>query len=449
MPSKTSIALLCALVSASGIGVIGWAAAPGPVTLQVSADRRALAPGTILTITGAEPRRGATELAIELLQGELTRPLATVTGAPRSVFGATGAAPALTASITLDAAAMQGLVDGVAKVRVTAQRAKTWGIAVAPTVQRFEVPVDRSPPALRIQRPVEAGVQGGAAAIVYAVGPDAVRHGVRAGAWWFPGHRLPGAGGSAVCLFGLPHDVGEADAIQLVAEDDLGNQRAVGALSGFISRAQTTDEINVSDRFLELIVPRIRGKVPGIGKNRSLLEDYVTINSELRRINAATLRALGEASEPSKRWRGRFEPMEKAQIYGRFADHRSYLYEGRLVDRQWHLGFDLASVMRAPVPAANGGRVVFASYLGIYGNAVVLDHGFGLTTIYAHLSSIDVLVGEQVRRGQRIGRTGATGLASGDHLHFEVRIRGLAVRPSQWWDATWVARNIDAAFEGG
>jgi murein DD-endopeptidase MepM/ murein hydrolase activator NlpD len=136
-----------------------------------------------------------------------------------------------------------------------------------------------------------------------------------------------------------------------------------------------------------------------------------------------------------------------------FADRRTYLYGGREVDRQDHLGFDLASVAKADVPAANDGVVVLAKYLGIYGNAVVVDHGFGLMTLYAHLSSIGVQEGERVKRAQPLGRSGATGLAAGDHLHFSFLLHGLPVRPVEWWDAHWIQdrlkRKLGAALPFG
>ena len=136
-----------------------------------------------------------------------------------------------------------------------------------------------------------------------------------------------------------------------------------------------------------------------------------------------------------------------------FADRRSYVYGGREVDTQTHLGFDLASVARADVPAANDGVVVLAKYLGIYGNAVVVDHGYGLMSLYAHLSSISTEVGASVRRGEPLGRSGATGLAGGDHLHFSFLLQGLPVRPAEWWDSHWIEdrlkRKLGAALPFG
>jgi murein DD-endopeptidase MepM/ murein hydrolase activator NlpD len=119
------------------------------------------------------------------------------------------------------------------------------------------------------------------------------------------------------------------------------------------------------------------------------------------------------------------------------------VYDGREIDRQVHFGFDLASTRQSPVPAANGGVVVFAEPLTIYGNTVIVDHGLGLQTLYAHLSSVAVKRGDKVTRGQELGRTGATGLALGDHLHFEVLVSGVSVTPLEWWDAKWIRDRIN------
>ena len=81
---------------------------------------------------------------------------------------------------------------------------------------------------------------------------------------------------------------------------------------------------------------------------------------------------------------------------------------------------------------------MLARYFGIYGNTVVIDHGYGLMSLYGHLSSIAVEPGQQVDRAQQIGRSGATGLAGGDHLHFTMLLQGLPVNPREWWDAHWL-----------
>jgi murein DD-endopeptidase MepM/ murein hydrolase activator NlpD len=108
-----------------------------------------------------------------------------------------------------------------------------------------------------------------------------------------------------------------------------------------------------------------------------------------------------------------------------------------------HLGFDLASTAASPLVAANSGKVLHAGWLGIYGNCVIIDHGMGIASLYGHLSSIEAKAGDPVKRGQQIGRSGMTGLAGGDHLHFTMLVQGRAVNPVEWWDSHWIADRID------
>jgi murein DD-endopeptidase MepM/ murein hydrolase activator NlpD len=103
---------------------------------------------------------------------------------------------------------------------------------------------------------------------------------------------------------------------------------------------------------------------------------------------------------------------------------------------------DLASVRNAQVDAAATGRIVHAGFFGIYGQSVIIDHGIGLMTLYSHLSQIDVEPGQKVDSGDIVGRTGATGLAGGDHLHFGVLVAGLPVNPLEWWDPNWLENNF-------
>jgi murein DD-endopeptidase MepM/ murein hydrolase activator NlpD len=137
-----------------------------------------------------------------------------------------------------------------------------------------------------------------------------------------------------------------------------------------------------------------------------------------------------------------FHPFTNNAVESGFADRRTYVYDGRGVDYQVHLGFDLASYAQASIVAANRGRVLFADELGIYGNCVIIDHGMGLQSLYAHLSTIDVQPGEMVDKDQPIGRSGMTGLAGGDHLHFTMLVQGRMVNPVEWWDAHWIQDRI-------
>ena len=161
------------------------------------------------------------------------------------------------------------------------------------------------------------------------------------------------------------------------------------------------------------------------------------INGELRRKNAAKIASIARRTvAPEILWRGVvFHPFRNNAVESAFADQRTYIYNGKEVDQQVHLGFDLASFTNVPVVAANRGKVVYADELGIYGNCVIIDHGMGVQSLYGHLSSIGVKAGQMVEKEQEIGRSGMTGLAGGDHLHFTMLVNGNMVNPVEWWDA--------------
>jgi murein DD-endopeptidase MepM/ murein hydrolase activator NlpD len=100
--------------------------------------------------------------------------------------------------------------------------------------------------------------------------------------------------------------------------------------------------------------------------------------------------------------------------------------------RAFHTGIDIGAGSGVPIDSARSGRVIDAGYKGAYGLAVVVDHGEGIATLYAHMSSISVSTGQQVSTGQMVGRVGSTGYSTGPHLHFEVRVNGQHTNPMQW-----------------
>ena len=163
----------------------------------------------------------------------------------------------------------------------------------------------------------------------------------------------------------------------------------------------------------------------------------MVINRDLRKKNNATIQALAAKTSPDLLWQGAvFHPFTNTKAEAAFADFRTYIYQGKQVDEQVHLGFDLASFANTPVVAANRGKVIFAAELGIFGQCVVIDHGMGVQSLYGHLSSIGVKVGDEVTKKQELGKSGMTGLAGGDHLHFTMLVNGQMVNPIEWWDDT-------------
>ena len=100
-----------------------------------------------------------------------------------------------------------------------------------------------------------------------------------------------------------------------------------------------------------------------------------------------------------------------------------------------------------PRPAANAGRVLWTKYFGIYGNSVLIDHGYGLMTLYGHMNDFSVKPGQMVAKGQIIGHTDSTGLATGDHVHFSILLDGVEINPVDWWDAGWVKSRMEAKLK--
>jgi murein DD-endopeptidase MepM/ murein hydrolase activator NlpD len=178
---------------------------------------------------------------------------------------------------------------------------------------------------------------------------------------------------------------------------------------------------------------------PGEG---TLLDQFLFVNRTLREKNNALILGLGGQSKPEMFWQEAFGRLPNSAQQAGFADHRLYRYNGEIIDEATHLGIDLASVQQAPVPAANAGRILKVDYIGIYGNTVIIDHGFGLFSLYSHLSKTLVDPGDMVAKGDIIGHTGISGWAGGDHLHFSMIVDHVFVNPVEWWDPAWIQNNV-------
>jgi murein DD-endopeptidase MepM/ murein hydrolase activator NlpD len=273
---------------------------------------------------------------------------------------------------------------------------------------------------------------------------------VRTGGWWFPGYPLPGGGKQdRFAFFAVPYDMAQPD-VRLVAEDAAGNSAEMGFIDKFFPKPFKSDDLKIDDAFMNKVVPEILSQTPDMKDRGNLLENYLAINRELRRKDGDIIKSLAQKSKPAFLWSKPFAMIPNGKVMAAFADRRSYQYQGKKIDQQDHLGYDLAVTKQCPIPAANDGVVMYASYFGIYGNTVLIDHGYGLMSIYGHLSSIGVKEGQKVAKGDIIGKTGETGLAGGDHLHFCTILQGLPVNPSEWIDGHWIrdriAKKLGSAF---
>jgi murein DD-endopeptidase MepM/ murein hydrolase activator NlpD len=344
------------------------------------------------------------------------------------------------------------LQAGAARIVVSATRRSFLDLRTLSSSASKEFQVRLEPPRLSLISTHHYLNHGGSEMVIYRVSPPDAWSGVRVGSAEFAGFPAAGAGVAGaddslrLAFFALGHDDDLATPVAILARDEAGNEASIGFVDRVFPKPFRKSRIELDDRFLQRVVPDILTQAPELGldpRGADVLPAFLKINGDLRRVNAERIVAITKATDPARLWDGPFIQMGNSQVEANFADYRTYVYRGQEVDRQVHLGFDLASTAASPLVAANSGKVLHAGWLGIYGNCVIIDHGMGIASLYGHLSSIEVKAGDPVKRGQQIGRSGMTGLAGGDHLHFTMLVQGRAVNPVEWWDPHWIADRVD------
>ncbi|HZS34721.1 MAG TPA: M23 family metallopeptidase, partial [Methylomirabilota bacterium] len=307
-------------------------------------------------------------------------------------------------------------------------------------IQRFTV--DLTPPKLELRTATGYVKHAGAGVVVFRA-EGATRAGVRVGTEFFPGVTgLAQDPAVQVALFTIPYHGPEVPP-SVVAEDEAGNERVIAVPVTFLPAKFPKDTIHLTEAFLRRKLVELAPQTPSSASPEELLQAFLRVNREGRQAAEAKFRELGRGpSAATPLWTGAFRQQPNTKVFANFPEERTYEMGGRTVDTQWHLGIDLASNRQSPVEASNAGRVVFTGPNGIYGNVVVLDHGLGLMSLYGHLSEIAVKVGQAVQRGETLGRSGETGLAGGDHVHFAMLVRGVYTSPIEWWDDHWLRDRI-------
>ena len=310
------------------------------------------------------------------------------------------------------------------------------------TILEHNMTVDTIPPSMTAISRSHNINRGGSGLIIYRVSDDTQESGVLINDILFQGIPFNNDPHSGIylCYFAFPCNVKKDTALYLWAKDMADNEIKKAFRYHIRQKRFRKDTIRISDRLLDAIITSFPPDIFGPGDSN--IEKYLFINRTLRKENSASLKELCQSPIKEKLWDGPWLRMKKAATMAGFGDERIYYYKNKAVDRQRHLGVDLASFARSPVQASNAGRVIFAKDIGIYGLTIVIDHGQGLFTMYSHLSSIDVAVDQAINKGDIIGVSGATGLAMGDHLHFGFLVHGIPVNPVEWWDAHWIDDNI-------
>ena len=423
---KLVLILLVLIAAAAGAFVVAGFQAPPSVTFtQPEAFAGAAIP---IALEIASPTPADLSIAFEQ-DGQRTE---VVTPPPGSAFVKT----------TVSAASVPGLKikAGPAQIVVTASR-KVWGIRTVTTEVSKSVTIRLEKPRVSVVSTKHYINLGGSEMIVYRATPDDVVSGVRVGDIEYPG--FPYKDGLRVAFFALRYDADVNAPMRLFARDLTGEEATSDFDHLTFRKPFKKSTIPLDDKFIDRVVPAILAGTTDVAPTGSMIEKYVVINNELRQKNNAKIHSMAALTAPEMLWNGVvFHPFTNTKAEAAFADFRTYMYQGTEVDKQVHLGFDLASFANTPVVAANRGKVLFAAELGIYGNCVVVDHGMGVQSLYGHLSSIGVKAGDMVEKSQEIGKSGQTGLAGGDHLHFTMLVNGQMVNPIEWWDEHWIQDRI-------
>src|SRR5687768_302392 len=342
------------------------------------------------------------------------------------------------------------LKAGPARLVVRAARPVLFGYREAESEVSRDVEVRLDPPRIAILSKFHYINHGGAEFVVYRATPADVESGVRVGDRTYPGFPAAGAGikaddSTSVAFFALLHDQELNTPIALYARDPAGNEATAALDHRPFPKPFRRSRIEIDNRFLDRVVPAIAATTPAMNISTDPADrvaSFLRINGDLRRQNAETIAAQAKKTAKEMLWKDAFQPLGNASVEAAFADNRTYIHDGQEIDRQVHLGFDLAVTQRIPVLAASTGVVLYAADLGIYGNCVIVDHGLGVQSLYGHLSSIDVTEGDRVAKAQVLGRSGMTGLAAGDHLHCPMLVNGEPVNPVEWWDPKWMQDRV-------
>ena len=409
---------------------------PPQITVSTQADTIGLAP---FEVTVTDRGSGLKSVTATLSQG----------GTEQKLASEQFPVPTAERKIPVALAKLTGVKEGPAVLRVTARDASLshWLRGNEATLEKTFT-IDITPPTLELIADDRYINFGGVGAIVYRASSDTATSGVRLGERFFPGFAglVQGHPDHFFALFSHPYDAPADARPSIVATDKAGNTREMRLSYELKNVKYRKSTIALSDSFLQNKVAPLLTDVAA--RQGTPKEVFVAVNKGLRKENEAKIAEVTSKATPSILWKGAFGQLSNSKVEANFADQRTYTYNGEAVDTAYHLGYDLSVTRNYPIEAANAGTVAFVGPLGIYGNTVIIDHGIGLFTLYGHQSAIDVKVGDSVKKGQVIGKTGETGLAAGDHLHYGVYLDGVAILPVEWWDQKWIDDNITPKLEG-
>jgi murein DD-endopeptidase MepM/ murein hydrolase activator NlpD len=204
-------------------------------------------------------------------------------------------------------------------------------------------------------------------------------------------------------------------------------------------------KIKLNNKFLNNKISNLYKSMDIKPEETDKLEKFININEKQRKLNSklvlANAKNVIEKSINTLSINS-FRPLRRYATVGSFGVFREFFYGGLKVSESYHLGIDIASIKNDSITTNNDAKVVFTDEVGIYGNSIILYHQLGIYSLYSHCSELFSYEGSKVKKGDIIAKTGQTGLAMGDHLHFSIIIQGVFARPNEWLSQNWINNNI-------
>jgi murein DD-endopeptidase MepM/ murein hydrolase activator NlpD len=447
MRKLVGLLIVLLLVAGAVYFAAGRAAGPG---IEIAQPVKVVGQAGELVVVVDTPRGAIKRLDVALEQEGARSPIVSIPNPDAATKIAQESESKVRITHAIGKQAVPQLKEGKARVVVTAVRPVLFGLREATSTASRDFEVKLTPPRVAVVSLHHFINHAGSEMVVYHATPADAVSGVKVGDREFVGYPAANAGVATndptlkVAFFALTWDQDLNTPISVFGRDEAGNVGTANFDFRVFPKPFRKSNIPIDDTFLNKVIPPILSNTPDfkVDNPGDLLQSFLSVNRDLRKRNNATIASMAQKTDSHILWKGTFKQLANTAVEANFADQRTYFYKGQEIDRQVHLGFDLASLSTAPVLASNRGRIVFADYLGIYGNCVIIDHGMGVQSLYGHLSQIGVKVGDMVELGQQIGRSGSTGMAGGDHLHFTMLVGGQMVTPVDWWSDKWIEDRI-------
>ena len=335
------------------------------------------------------------------------------------------------------------------KIIIEATDDSRWGFLTGNTTDNtYEVKIDNKAPITSVVNNSRYIARGGSALVVVKVADENLKNAYinfsdKMNFELIPFHKKNYYAAIIAWDINIPFE--SFTGANVVAIDKAGNKSSAKIPLYIQDFAVKNDNLNITQEFIDTVsktvLENMNEEVP-----QDLAARFVKQNRELRAKNIAKIKQVS-LKNIKKDMIQDFRPeafvrLQGSQTAAGFGERRHYFLDNVKIDEAWHLGLDWASIKNDSITISNGGNIIFKEYLGIYGNTIIINHGLGLGTIYAHTTNQFINIGDKVVKNQKIATTGTTGAVLGDHLHFGILVQGIEVNPIEWMDQNWIKTRI-------